>query len=405
MRAHFNKANKKKLVLKRMIAVISIDPVLSKFVILSMVIITVGFVLRIFKQPAMVTYIVVGILVGPNGFAVITDESLITNLGSLGLVLLLFFIGMEIHLPNLITNWKVSVFGTIIQITVSILIVWLLGQYFNWKLNQVVMLGFVISLSSTAVIVKLLQERNEMQTKAGQNVLGVLLVQDVLIVPMIIILGYMSGDKPDTSDVLKQVFGGIFITGIIIYILKKKEIKLPFMGFLRKDHEMQVFVAFALCFGFSIFTALLGLSSALGAFVAGIILASTKSTKWVHDSLHAFKIMFVALFFVSVGMLIDLKFLQENAINVSVLVLMVFIVNYSINVLIIRLFRNNWKTSMYAGALLSQIGEFSFILGATGYYAGIINNNDYQLIISTIALTLLISPFWISLTRKIIRLT
>jgi CPA2 family monovalent cation:H+ antiporter-2 len=284
------------------------------------------------------------------------------------------------------------------------LIVWLLGQYFNWKLNQVVMLGFVISLSSTAVIVKLLQERNEMQTKAGQNVLGVLLVQDVLIVPMIIILGYISGDRPGVSDVLKQVFGGIFITGIIIYILKKKEIKLPFMGFLRKDHEMQVFVAFALCFGFSIFTALLGLSSALGAFVAGIILASTKSTKWVHDSLHAFKIMFVALFFVSVGMLIDLKFLQENAINVSVLVLMVFIVNYSINVLIMRLFRNNWKISMYTGALLSQIGEFSFILGATGYYAGIIKNNDYQLIISTIALTLLISPFWISLTRKIIRL-
>lgn len=405
MRAHFNKAIQKDLVLKRMIAAISIDPVLSKFVILSMVIITVGFVLRIFKQPAMVTYIVVGILVGPNGFAVITDESLITNLGSLGLVLLLFFIGMEIHLPNLITNWKVSVFGTIIQIMVSILIVWFLGQYFNWKLNQVVMLGFVISLSSTAVIVKLLQERNEMQTKAGQNVLGVLLVQDVLIVPMIIILSYMSGDKPDTTDVLKQVFGGILITGIIIYILKKKEIKLPFMGFLKKDHEMQVFVAFALCFGFSIFTAFLGLSSALGAFVAGIILASTKSTKWVHDSLHAFKIMFVALFFVSVGMLIDLKFLQENFINVSVLVLMVFIVNYSINVLIMRLFRNNWKTSMYAGALLSQIGEFSFILGATGYYAGIIENNDYQLIISTIALTLLISPFWISLNRKIIRLT
>jgi CPA2 family monovalent cation:H+ antiporter-2 len=388
-----------------MIAAINIDPVLSKFVILSMVIISVGIVLRLFKQPSMVTYIVVGILVGPNGFAVVTDEILITNLGSLGLVLLLFFIGMEIHLPNLITNWRVSVFGTIIQIVVSIFIVWLLGQYFNWKLNQVIMLGFVISLSSTAVIVKLLQESNEMQTKAGQNVLGVLLVQDVLIVPMIIILGYMGGDRPGVSDVLKQISGGIFIIGVIIYILKKKEINLPFMRFVRKDHEMQVFVAFALCFGFSILTALLGLSSALGAFVAGIILASTKSTKWVHDSLHAFKIMFVALFFVSVGMLIDLKFLQENAIIISALVLMVFIVNYAINVLIMRLFRNSWKISMYAGALLSQIGEFSFILGATGYYAGIIKNNDYQLIISTIALTLLISPFWISLTRKIIRLT
>lgn len=387
-----------------MIAAINIDPVLSKFVILSMVIITVGFVLRVFKQPSMVTYIIVGILVGPNGFAVVTDEGLITNLGSLGLVLLLFFIGMEIHLPDLITNWRVSVFGTFIQIVISIFIVWLLGQYFKWELNQVIMLGFVISLSSTAVIVKLLQERNEMQTKAGQNVLGVLLVQDVLIVPMLIIMGYLGGDMPNVSEVLKQIIGGIFIIGVIIYILKKKEINLPFMRYLRKDHEMQVFVAFTLCFGFSIFTALLGLSSALGAFVAGIVLASTKSTKWVHDSLHAFKIMFVALFFVSVGMLIDLKFLKENAITISALVLMVFIVNYAINVLIMRLFCKDWKISMYAGALLSQIGEFSFILGSTGYYSGIIKNHDYQLIISTIALTLLVSPFWINLTRKIIRL-
>ena len=99
-------------------------------------------------------------MVGPYGFKVVTDEILITNIGSLGLVLLLFFVGMEIHLPSLITNWKVSIIGTSIQIVVSVIIVWLLGKFFNWKINEVVMLGFVISLSSTAVIVKMLQERN-----------------------------------------------------------------------------------------------------------------------------------------------------------------------------------------------------------------------------------------------------
>lgn len=364
----------------------------------------VGFLLRLFKQPSLVTYIIVGVLVGPFGFGLITDEALITNLGSFGLILLLFFIGMEIHLPDLITNWRVSVFGTLIQIVVSVFIVWLLGQYFGWKINQVVMLGFVISLSSTAVIVKLLKERNELYTKTGKNVIGVLLAQDVLIVPMLIILRYLGGDKQDILLLFKQIIGGILIIGVIVYILIKKEIKLPFMKYLRKDHEMQVFVAFTLCFGFSILTALFGLSSALGAFIAGIVLSSTKSTRWVHNSLNAFKIVFVALFFVSVGMLIDLEFLKENLVTIGVLVLAVFLINNTINVFMIHIFSKDWKISFYAGALLSQIGEFSFILGSTGYYSGIIKNHSYQLIISTIALTLLISPLWISLTRKLIKL-
>nr|WP_321451364.1 cation:proton antiporter [uncultured Carboxylicivirga sp.] len=369
-----------------------------------MVILVVGFLLRVFKQPSIVTYLIVGVLVGPFGFGLITDEILITNLGSLGLVLLLFFVGMEIHLPSLITNWRVSVIGTTIQVVISILIVWFMGKFFHWKINQVVMLGFVISLSSTAVIVKLLQERNELKTKAGQNVLGVLIAQDILIVPMLVIMSYLGGDKPHINEMVKQLIGGALIIGIILYILKKKEIKLPFMKYIEKDHEVQVFVAFTLCFGFSVLTAIFGLSSALGAFIAGIILSSTKSTKWVHNSLHAFKIMFVALFFVSVGMLIDLRFLKANAMIIGSLVLIVFIVNNTINVLTMRIFCKDWKISFYAGALLSQIGEFSFILGSTGYYSGIIKMYDYQLVISTIALTLFFSPLWINVSRKIIKL-
>jgi CPA2 family monovalent cation:H+ antiporter-2 len=103
-----------------------------------------------------------------------------------------------------------------------------IGPVFQLEINQVVMLGFVISLSSTAVIVKLLKERNELYTKTGKNVIGVLLAQDVLIVPMIIILGYLGGDKQDINLLLKQIIGGILIVGVIIYVLVKKEIRLPF---------------------------------------------------------------------------------------------------------------------------------------------------------------------------------
>ncbi len=382
-----------------MLAVVHIDPILSKFVLLSLIIIVIGMALRILKQPSLITYIFVGMLVGPFGLKIITDENLISNLGSLGLVLLLFFIGMEIHLPNLIANWKVSIIGTILQVVMSLLFIWLIGNYFDWNIHQIIVLGFVLSLSSTAVIIKLLEERRELNTKTGQYVLGILLAQDILIVPMLIIINYMSGGEFQFLQIIKQLVGGALIVGIVIYILWKKEIVFPFQEHIQKDHEIQVFVAFLLCFGFSTLTAWLGLSAALGAFVAGIIVSSSKSTHWVFNSLHAFKILFVALFFVSVGMLIDLKFIHENIMIISSLVALVFILNNTINVLALRLFCLNWRISFYAGSLLSQVGEFSFILASVGFYSGIIGDFTYQITISIIALSLFLSPFYIGIVR------
>lgn len=387
-----------------MLAVVLIDPILSKLVVLSLIIIIAGLIMRILRQPSLITYILVGIIVGPFGLGFITDENLIANLGSMGLVLLLFFIGMEIHLPDLIANWRVSVIGTFIQIVISLVVSWLAGQYFDWSLNQVIVLGFVLSLSSTAVIIKLLEERNELKSKAGQYVLGILIVQDIMIVPMLIIISYLGGEEPNKVEIARQILGGILIIGIILYILWKKELVLPFQSYIQKDHEMQVFVAFTLCFGFSIITAWLGLSAALGAFVAGIMVSSSKSTKWVIDSLHAFKILFVALFFVSVGMLIDLTFIKDNLLIIGVLVAAVFLMNNTINVLALRIFCKDWRISLYAGSLLSQVGEFSFILASAGYFAGFIGDFVYQLTLSIIALSLLLSPFHIGLMRKLITL-
>ncbi len=382
-------------------AVVNIDPVLSKFVVLSLIIILAGFILRLLKQPSLIAYILVGLIVGPSGFSFIADETLISNLGSLGLVLLLFFIGMEIHLPDLIANWRISVIGTTIQVLVSILVVWIISHYFGWNLSQVILLGFVISLSSTAVVIKLLEERKELNTKTGQYVLGILLAQDILVVPMIILLGYMGGHRPDKLELIRQIIGGLLIVGIILFILWKKEIVLPFKAFISRDHEMQVFVAFSFCFGFSILTAWLGLSAALGAFIAGIVVSSARSTKWVFKSLHAFKILFVALFFVSIGMLIDINFIRENILIIGSLVMLIFILNNSINVLMLRIFCRDWRVSLYAGSLLSQVGEFSFIIGSVGYFSHIINENTYQIIISIIALSLFLSPFWIASIRKL----
>jgi CPA2 family monovalent cation:H+ antiporter-2 len=378
-----------------------IDPIQLNLVLLSIGIIVLGFILKILKQPYIIAYILAGVLMGPSGFEFLVDEQLISNLGSFGLVLLLFFIGMEISLPKLIANWKISVFGTLIQVFFSVAAVFGIGYFLGWPLNRIIMLGFVISLSSTAVVIKLLQERDETNTKVGQNVIGILLAQDVIIVPMMILLSYLSGDKPEFTEMLKQLIGAGFIIGVIVLVLKKKEIKLPFEKHIKNDHEMQVFIAFAICFGFSIITAFFGLSSALGAFVAGILVSAVKATKWVHESLHAFRIVFVALFFVSIGMLINLDFLQNNLMIICTFVFLVFVTNNFINALVVRIFGVSWRESIYTGAILAQVGEFSFVLGSTGYAIGIINEFGYQLVISIISISLIISPMWIVITRKI----
>lgn len=383
-----------------MLAVIESSPFLLKFVAIALAVVVVGILLRMLKQTHVIVYIITGVIIGPHMLGVVDDVDLIGSLGSLGLVLLLFFIGMEISLPSLVANWKISVIGTVLQVIISIVAVWLIGQYYDWSLARILTLGFVVSLSSTAVIVKLLQDSGEMDHVVGQNVLGILLVQDVLIVPMLITLNYLSGHETSMSEIWLQIIGGILLIGFVVFLFFRGELKLPFHKTLKHDHEIQVFFAFGLCFGFSMITGFFGLSTALGAFVAGIFVATSKSTEWFHKSLFSFKVIFVALFFISIGMLINIQFLWEHIIMILALVGVVLLTNMFINALIMRGFKMSWKDSLYAGALLSQIGEFSFVLGQLAYFNSIITDFAYQTIVAVISLTLLLSPIWIGLTKK-----
>ena len=384
-----------------LLAVIESNPFLLKFVSIALGIVFIGFLLRLLKQTHVIIYIITGVIMGPHVFDLVPDLEMISSLGSLGLILLLFFIGMEISLEKLVTNWKVSVIGTVLQVIFSVLAVAVIGYYFDWSWARVLTMGFVISISSTAVVVKLLQDSGEIDEPVGQNVLGVLLVQDILIVPMMISLSYISGTPSSSSEVILQIIGGLLISGFIAFLLYKKEVKLPFHKLLKKDHEIQVFFAFGICFGFSAITGFFGLSTALGAFIAGILVATSKSTVWFHDSLYSLKVIFVALFFISVGMLIDLQFLWNNRWVITSLVIIILIANNIINTLIMRGFKMTWKESIYAGALLSQIGEFSFVLGSLAYFNEIITDYGHQMIIAVISLTLLLSPPWISFSKYV----
>ena len=379
-----------------------LDPALSVIVGALLAILLMGTFLNRMKQPHVVGYLLVGIILGPHVIGLINDQTLIERLGAMGVVFLLFFIGMEVSPRKLLATWRIAVIGTSIQILISILCVWLLGNWLDWPLSRTILMGFVISLSSTAVVLKILQDRNELETETGQNVLGVLLFQDIAIIPMLIVISLMSGNKPDSHQIILQITGGVLMIALITYIMRQKIIHLPLAKWLKGDHEMQIFAALIICFGLSLITGLFGLSTALGAFIGGMLVGAARETQWVHHSLDPFRVIFVALFFVSIGMLVDLIFIKEHWLQIAALVIAVILTNTFINAAIIRMLGDSWPDSLYSGALLSQIGEFSFVLAAVGMQANLINNYGYQLTVTVIALSLMISPAWIALSRRLL---
>ena len=383
---------------KKMVA---IDPYLSIFVGVSLFIILIGLLFRFFKQPFIIAYIVTGIIIGPHALKLISDTGLISHIGNLGVVILLFFIGMEISLPRLLSNWKIPIIGTFFQVLISFLVVFGIGNIFGWPLGQDILLGFVITLSSTALIIKILEEHKELDTQTGNNVLGVLLVQDLAVIPMLIIISLLGKEATNISTFILQLTLGIAIIGAVIWLFKHRKWKLPFSEKIKKDHELQVFAALFICFGLALITGLFQLSAALGAFIAGIIVSAAQETKWVHQSLHSFQIVFVAAFFVSIGMLINLNFVLEHLGVIFLIVVVVLLTNTTINAFIFKLLGESLRESLYSGALLSQIGEFSFVLAAIGLQVGLIASFGYQITLAVISISMLLSPFGIALFRKV----
>jgi len=379
-----------------------IDPLLPVIVGITLIVFFMGYALRIMKQPYVVAYILTGIIIGPHALNLVKNGTVVQNLGSIGVMLLLFFVGMHISIPRLFKKWKVAIVGTLIQITITVLVMILLGAWLRWPLSLQILLGFVISLSSTAVVMKILEDWGEINTRVGQNVLGILLVQDVLIIPMIVIMEFFGKKSLESGEIFLTLIGGVLFLQLLVWLLRRDNVKLPFEGHLPDDKESQVMIALVLCFGLAVVAMLFGLSAALGAFIAGVVVSTAKQTRWVRNNLEPFRIVFVAVFFIYVGLLIDLSFVLSNIIFIFGLVLLILILNTGMNAAILHFLGDKLPGSVYGGALLSEIGEFSFLIGMVGWEAGIIPYEGYQIVISLIALTLLVSPLWIMLFKKLV---
>ncbi|MEH6630034.1 MAG: cation:proton antiporter [Halopseudomonas aestusnigri] len=361
-----------------------------------------GIAMRSFKQPPVLGYILAGVLLGPTGLGLVENRDNISTLAELGVLMLLFVIGMNLSLRGIKEVWKVAVITTAAQIGVGIGGMLALGQFMEWSLELSLFFGFVFALSSTAVAVKMLQEINEYNSRIGQVTIGILIAQDLAVVPMMLFVSSFGNEGGIGNDAFIKVGVSIALLAVLfVFLSKKRGLQIPFARAIGDNEDLTPLAGMAFCFGASALSGLLGLSAAYGAFLAGLILGNSASHKVMSRQVAPIQSILLMVFFLSIGMLLDAAYIWNNLGLVFLLVLFVALFKTALNITLIRFLGETWPRAFLSGALLAQLGEFSFILAALGVGAGVLGDNDYRLVVSVTVISLFTSPFWLFTARRL----
>ena len=375
---------------------------LGELAIVAMAALLCGIGLTRIKQPAIVGYILAGVILGPSGFGLVTNREIITLLAELGVLMLLFVIGMKLSLRAFRTVWRGALMVTILQIILCLVLTLALSRIFDWPMALACLLGFVISLSSTAVAIKMLEDIGELRSETGKIVVAVLIGQDLAVVPMLLLLDGLSGGDGFSVPTLIAVVGAIaFLATLVWFLSRRTRIRLPLSRLTIDNSDIAPLAGLTYCFALAALTAFLGLTAAYGAFIAGLFIGSTTARRKMIRVTEPIQAVLVMVFFLSIGLLIDLKYIWENLLTVLVLLFIVLIAKSAMNVGILRLVGQPWPRAFLAGVLLSQVGEFSFVIASAGVTMNLVGIEGSRLIISVIALSLIVSPIWLETAKRI----
>lgn len=362
-----------------------------------------GLLLASLRQPPLVGYIVAGAVLGPSGFGLITDREMIDTFAELGVLVLLFVVGTHLSLRAFKSIYRTAVGATSLRILVSVLLMLLLTHLFGWKPERAIFYGFVLSLSSTAVGIKILEDIGELRTDTGRSAVGVLIAQDLAVVPMLIIIaGLATEEGVDFGALtLKLAIAVAVLAALIWWLSRRHRTHLPFRYLLVRYPDLAPVAALALCVIGAALSNALELSASLGAFLAGLYVGNTTERALMVRAMEPIQSLLVMMFFLSIGLLIDLAFVSENFGTVVLLLGFVFLLNTVINVVALRVVGEQWRIAFLAGFALAQIGEFAFVLSQTAVSSGLIAEEAQRVVVAVIALTMIISPLWLELARRL----
>jgi monovalent cation:H+ antiporter-2, CPA2 family len=357
------------------------------------------------KIPPVIGLIFTGILLGPSGIGAVYDKQLISTLAELGVILLLFTIGLEFSVDDLRQLKKIVLVGGIVQIIVTGLAISCLSYWFMLAIGRAVsvqaavFLGFAFSVSSTAICLKILKDRDELALPHGRIALGILIFQDIAVVPLMIGINFLNPHADLPLLMMLKKIGIIIILSVAIFfgfrLFMPRMVRL-----IASLHAKEVLVigALVICFGAAYLSALAGLSLALGSFFAGMVIASTDESHQISVSIDPFREAFTSIFFISVGLLLDISVINLPfffSIAIAVLFVKVILVAG------VSLFLGNSpRVSMLAGMALAQIGEFSFVLAETALKQRVIDQEIFQAMLAIIVVTMIVTPAMISFAPK-----
>jgi CPA2 family monovalent cation:H+ antiporter-2 len=363
-----------------------------------------------FKIPTIIGFLFTGALAGPYGLSLVTASTTVEALSEIGVILLLFVIGMEFSLKSLLSIKKAVFIGGSLQVFTTILATTFIAHFFGFEWNVSVFLGFLFSLSSTAIVLKLLQEGGQVNTISGRTTLAILIFQDVIIVPLMLFIPMLAGETDNIALSLFLMAGKG--TAVIILTFLSAKYLIPSLLFRiakTRNEELFLLSIIVICFAVAYLTSLLGLSLGLGAFLAGLIISESDYSHHATGKILPFREVFLSFFFVSVGMLFDIGFLFSNILLILGLTGLTFLVKFIIVAFSVRTIGQGFKEALIVGFSIFQIGEFSLLLAKEGMKYELMDPTTYQFFLAVSILTMAITPFFLkkreSLSKAILALS
>ena len=377
---------------------------LSSLLVILVSCLTVATILNRFRQPTLIGYIIGGILVGPHVFGIVPYEN-VELLAEIGVGLLMFTIGLELSLQKLLRVKYIAIFGGTLQVGLMIWATWMVGIAIGWSPLQSFTIGCIVALSSTAVILRLLAERGEVGSTHGNISTGILLYQDIIAIPLLTIIPILALGEHMTLSLGFGLIGRFTVFVIALYGAARFLVP-KILEVVAKTHNKELFSISILCIctGIAVISQQLGLSLALGAFLAGLIVSESDFGNQATSEILPLKDSFSAIFFAAIGMLLDPRIFVEHWFLLSVGILLVIPAKILITFAISLLFRYPLKTALFVALGLSQIGEFSFLLLMVAYNEKIFDEVVYQFILSGALISIIATPYLLKMVPSIANL-
>jgi CPA2 family monovalent cation:H+ antiporter-2 len=361
----------------------------------------VVFLLNRIRIPSIVGFLLAGLLLGPHGLELIRDVHTVEVLAEIGVILLMFTIGLEFSLRSLIMLRTAVFGGGLLQVLLTIFVIaWASYLFYNQSINNALFDGFLVSLSSTAIGIKILMDRGELNTPHGRTIVGILIFQDLCVVPFMLLTPILSGQGGGLSLIALTMGKALIVISLVFFSARWGVPHLLHEVVKTRSRELFLITIILLCLATALLTQKLGLSLALGAFLAGIVISESEYSSQAIADILPFKESFTGLFFISVGMLMDTAFFLSKYIEVILLVCILIVAKIAAAFVASLLIGVNARHSIQSAFYLAQIGEFSFVLAMEGKKFGLIADEPYQIFLSASVITMVLTPLMVSLSTR-----